>query len=76
MKWIEINEIEPVNKRKTKIFEVVAKKNKDCLGTIEWSTRWRCYAFNPINSYFEEDCLRDIANFLEAETKKYKSKGK
>ena len=47
------------------------------LGTIEWTDAryWKCYAFCPEdNMMFEEDCLRNIADFCEARTKEEKGK--
>jgi hypothetical protein len=73
MKWIEFEEIETDAKRKTKIFEVVTKEDRFGLGIVKWYGAWRKYAFFPAEqTIFEWDCLRDIAEFCQSETKKYK----
>lgn len=59
----------------TKAFVVNNKHSGIRLGTIEWSDKefWNCYAFFPLpNTMYEEDCLRDIANFCEELTKEEK----
>ncbi len=51
---------------KTKRLVVVAKKDGTRLGEIRWAGAWRKYAFFPEPStYYENDCLRDIAGFIE-----------
>lgn len=40
--------------------------NVNNLGVIKWKAGWRCYAFYPLpDSFYEEECLRDIAIFCE-----------
>lgn len=57
----------------TKRWIVVSKYDPtDMLGEIQWFGRWRCYAFYAFNAYFEKQCLRDIADFCEAQTKEHK----
>jgi hypothetical protein len=44
------------------------------LGWVAWFSRWRKYAFYPKpETVYEEDCLRDIAEFCEAKTKEHKN---
>lgn len=46
------------------------------LGVVKWFTHWRRYVFHPgPGMVFDVGCLRDLAEFLEAETVKQK-KGK
>lgn len=72
MKWIRIEKIYN-DGRKTDVFEVWNIHDACSLGIIKWKANWRKYAFFPYEcSYFEQDCLRDIAEFIEKETKKYK----
>ena len=48
---------------------VKAKKADDVLGKVMWDFCWRQYVFKPEDgTKFEEDCLRDIAQFLELAT--------
>lgn len=59
---------------KTRRWSVEAKKNHDELGLIQWYGTWRKYAFCPYgNRVFEEICLREIAEFIEARTLDHKS---
>ena len=53
--------------RKTDIYTVRAADDAGTvLGQIRWYGSWRCYVFCPeANTVFEQDCLRDIAGFLE-----------
>jgi hypothetical protein len=60
------------NLKITNTYEVLSKDNV-ILGTITWFSRWRKYAFNPLpDTTYEETCLREIAQFIEEETKAYK----
>lgn len=72
-KWIEFEEMETDTTRKTKIFEVITKKDRFGLGIVKWHGAWRKYSFFPAEgTVFEWDCMRDIADFCESETKKYR----
>jgi len=40
------------------------------LGLVSWDTAWRKYAFWPCEgSGYEQECLRDIAKFVETATR-------
>ena len=40
-----------------------------CLGEVKWWSGWRKYCFFPASgSLYEQDCLRDIANFCQEVT--------
>lgn len=55
---------------KTKIFQVVAKDGNVPLGRVSFFGRWRKYIFEPNNeTLYEQTCLREIAEFIEGETK-------
>jgi hypothetical protein len=72
-KWIEFEEIDTDATRKTKIFEVITKEGRLGLGIVKWHGAWRKYCFFPAEqTIYEWDCLRDIAEFCQSETKKYK----
>ena len=58
---------------KTKVWAVEAKEDGAKLGEVRWFGRWRGYAFFPINAIFEHRCLRDIADFVEGQTKEHRS---
>ena len=58
---------------KTIVWLVQARKGGDHLGYVRWMARWRKYCFYPEpNCIFEETCLRDIADFIEARTFEHK----
>lgn len=72
MKWITIEKMDNGG-RKTNVFEVWSKYEDCSLGIIKWKANWRKYAFFPYgSSHYEQTCLRDIADFIEEETRKYK----
>jgi hypothetical protein len=72
MKWIVIEQIE--SPAKTKRWKVATTYDATILGRIAFYPRWRKYAFYPeTNTLYEQDCLRDIAEFLETETKAWRA---
>jgi hypothetical protein len=60
--------------QKTNKYEVRTNdENSTVLGTISWFSRWRKYAFDPLaKTVYEEVCLREIAQFIEEETRAYR----
>jgi hypothetical protein len=60
-------------KPKTKTWWVVNRYDDIHLGWVAWFPRWRKYSFfvKP-DRVFEQDCLRDIADFVERKTKEHK----
>ena len=74
MKWIRMLCDGPSESGKTERFTVVATQGDVFLGRIAWYGRWRKYAFEPFrDTVFEQDCLRDIADFCEAKTKEHRA---
>ena len=66
-------------KGKTKRWVILAKSNwDDILGWVKWYFPWRCYIFTPNQPFsgneivFEKQCLRDIADFCELQTKEFR----
>lgn len=60
-------------KGKTLVWRVETKSPVVILGLIKWYPPWRKYSFQPLaNTVFEEDCLRDIADFIVEETEAHK----
>lgn len=48
----------------------VDNKQGVILGYVGWWSKWRRYSFYPLeNTVYEEQCLHDIANFIEYKTK-------
>lgn len=71
--WIEFSQIERKGTFKTLVWDVTAILNGVCLGQIWWSGPWRKYCFHPnAGTVFEEDCLRTIAQFVEARTAEHR----
>lgn len=61
--------VEAPSKPKTKVWWVVNKHDEFQLGWIAWFSKWRKYAFFPkLETVYEEDCLRDIAQFCKNAT--------
>lgn len=76
-KWIKMVEETPPVPRKTKIWYVENVDVSVVIGQVRWYNSWRRYAFFPApECVFEQDCLRDIADFVEAETAKHKEQQK
>lgn len=76
MKYIETVELPP--RGKTKRFEVrtkgAAERDGVPLGVVKWHPGWRCFAFFPNGgTLYEPTCLRDLADFCEAQTKARKA---
>jgi len=74
MKWIKIVEQNVLPDMKTKAWGVFTNDAiADCLGMIRWYSKWRKYCFFPSDdTVFEQECLRDIASFIEEKTKDHK----
>lgn len=65
-KWIDFQKLNRPADRKTDIYHVVTKDGNSLLGTVTWYAPWRCYSFQPNhNTVFEQQCLKDIASFLD-----------
>lgn len=59
---------------KTRVWEVVNRRDGSSIGTVRWFGRWRCYSFHPdANTVFEKVCLRDIADFCDRKTAEHLS---
>lgn len=72
-KWIRFVQVPPSHLRKTDIWRVEAVDGGGLLGTVRWWGGWRRYCFFPeAGTLYEQDCLRDIAEFCEAETREYR----
>lgn len=61
---------------KTKIWVVANVNNPTVpLGYVRWAGNWRKYVFEQEGSvYYDWQCLREIADFIEAATKEHRSK--
>ena len=73
-KWIHFIEQEP-NKKTRRWW--VGSKDSIKIGDVKWYGPWRKYAFFPEPiTVFEEDCLRDLAEFCETRTKEHRANRK
>jgi hypothetical protein len=64
----------PDDRRRTALWVVKSKYEPadNRLGEIRWFSRWRKYAFWPADHcVFEQDCMRDISEFIEDRTKEH-----
>lgn len=65
-KWVTVQWAGSSASGKTEIWTVRNSDNQALLGEIRWHGPWRKYTFVPAPlTVFEEDCLRDIANFVQ-----------
>jgi hypothetical protein len=76
MSYIKFVSISKVGK--TARWEIYASDNQSLLGQVKWYSGWRRYCFFPHmgihDLIFEQDCLREIADFIEVQTRLYKKK--
>lgn len=64
-----ITEVKP----KTVVQTVNNKHHGNKLGTIHWYGPWRMYTFAIGELEFSPSCLRELADFVERETKMHKA---
>jgi hypothetical protein len=71
-KWIGFQLEERRSGAKTDTWHVWSlKEPRAHLGIVKWYGGWAKYVFFPgAATLYEEDCLRDLAAFIEAETLK------
>lgn len=71
-KWLKFEDGGLSKSGKTKVWNVCTLEGQ-ILGRIGWFGGWRKYSFYPgSDTVFEQDCLRDIADFCQAETRKHR----
>lgn len=68
-KYIEIVLVGTSPSGKTKVWEVRNKKEDAEVGIIRWAGNWRKYVYECGPTYYDWDCLRMIADFIEDQTK-------
>jgi hypothetical protein len=55
---------------KTKVWSVDNSDNGSHIGVVKWRGGWRKYALFPeSDTLWSADCLRDVANFIDARMK-------
>jgi len=73
-RWIRFEERPSLRGRRTRRWAVVNKERGDHLGEISWYGPFRQYSFCPSGTaVFERQCLRDIANFCELQTRAHRA---
>ena len=55
-------------------FLVANRTSGVVIGVVKWYNQWRKYCFFPVDAIFEQNCLRDIADFVELMTVEHKHK--
>jgi hypothetical protein len=59
--------------KKTRCWEVTVIASDGVLGTVSFWGAWRKYVFKPASqTLYDASCLREIAEFTESETKKWR----
>ncbi len=79
MKWINVVPMGTSDSGKTLLWNLLTKDGSFLLGKVSWHGPWRKYTFEPAPGYrlvFEQDCLRDIADFIETATREHREKAK
>lgn len=73
-RWIDFRPMQ--TESITAKWEVTTKQGGH-LGYVKWYTGWRKYCFFPsVGTLYEQDCLRDLAEFCEQATSSHKSLAK
>lgn len=63
--FLEFRETAPEPGKKTKLWDVLAKRDQGFLGRIGYYPQWRKYIFAPgAQTLFDAKCLADIQMFL------------
>lgn len=70
-KWITFEDLGPTKSGKTRRWSVMTKDQQGCLGHIGWFGQWRRYCYYPSLSgvVLEHECMRDLADFCESQTR-------
>ncbi len=79
MSYIIFVAAEIPKRQKTLRWWVIPKDSHICaesaIGDIKWFGGWRAYCFFPrAHCVFEQICMREISDFIEARTKEHKRK--
>jgi hypothetical protein len=74
--YIDIVEVGTSPTGKTKIWHVVNKRDpqNDIPGIIKWNGGWRKYVYYSGEAFYDWQCLRQIADFIEVETARHRAK--
>ncbi len=73
-RFIRILEVAPGG-RKTKRFRVDSKEGGYEISYVYFYPKWRKYVFEPLpDTVYEEVCMREIAQFIEDQTKRWRTR--
>ena len=73
-RWITFDLAGKSRSGKTRIWYVRTRDNLTVIGMIRWYGRWRRYVYEPApHTVYEQECLRDIASFIEERTSEQKN---
>jgi hypothetical protein len=73
-KWITFRRAASIGKTERWL---IVSENGGEIGAIRWYGPWRRYCFLPLEgTVYEEQCLREIADFCERLTKAHKAAAK
>ena len=73
-KWIKFELLDAT--RKTKRWQVQMQEGT-ALGSVHWYGAWRQYCFFPLaDTIYERQCLRDIAQFCETQSRLHRENNK
>lgn len=76
MSYLHFNELNNPG-FKTRIWEVTNNTNDCILGIVRWRASWRKYVYLPVEgTLYDPNCIRDIANFMDEQTRHQKKKYK
>ena len=75
MSFLKFHEESQSPLRRTKRWTVLsARDTSHPLGWVSWYGAWRKYTFAAgAGSIFDEKCLQEVCEFIEARTREYKS---
>lgn len=74
MSWTPELDFELVGKTKSGKTAIWNVRNGIVLGEIKWYAHWRRYCFYPApETLYDAVCLRQVADFCEAQTEKQKA---
>lgn len=70
LSWLTVTSAGKPTKRHKTVSYVVRDDHGVTMGYVRWFSPWRRYAFEPtiIGGVYEENCLRELADFCEQVT--------
>lgn len=73
--FIDIVDMGASESGKTRVWYVVNKRSPDDVpGIIKWHGGWRKYVYHSGPAFYDWQCLRQIADFIEQATKDHRGK--